>query len=449
MGKPIQLKYVFLFVMPSLVGIFLFMTPLPDDKEGILLPVTIAAKWLQGQLGESVIISIVTWLMVGGALVTLITTLFKPRMITENKFYHGLFVTTIPWLVVRIIGALFAVLVSYGIGPEFLLDEGTGALLLKGLLPFLFAIFLFAGLLMPLLLNFGLMEFIGMLLRKFMRPLFRLPGRASVDTMASWVGDGTVGIMLSDQQYRAGAYTEREAAIVASTFSVVSITFSIYILSELNISHLFWSFFLTLFVAGLIAAFIMPRIPPLSRKKDVYIDGSPRRPEPAVKGVFSAGLAAATARAAENADVGKNVKSGISNVLGLWLGVLPVVMAIGTLATIAAEYTPLFEWLGMPFIPLLEWMNVPQAAEASQTLLVGFTDMLLPTIMAGTFGITNEFTLFVIATLSVSQLIYMSETGGVLIAAKIPVSFLDCVWIFLLRTVITLPIIVLMAHLLL
>ena len=52
---------------------------------------------------------------------------------------------------------------------------------------------------------------------------------------------------------------------------------------------------------------------------------------------------------------------GGKNILDMWIGVAPIVMAIGTLALIVAEYTPIFQWLGMPFIPLLELMRVPEA----------------------------------------------------------------------------------------
>ena len=50
-----------------------------------------------------------------------------------------------------------------------------------GLLPTLFAVFIFAGLLLPLLLNFGLLELFGALLSKIMRPVFNLPGRSAID----------------------------------------------------------------------------------------------------------------------------------------------------------------------------------------------------------------------------------------------------------------------------
>ncbi|KHF27424.1 hypothetical protein LR68_03787 [Anoxybacillus sp. BCO1] len=128
----------------------------------------------------------------------------------------------------------------------------------------------------------------------------------------------------------------------------------------------------------------------------------------------------------------------------MWLGVLPVVMAIGTVALIIAETTPVFEWLGKPFVPLLTLLQVPEASAAAQTMVVGFADMFLPAIIGS--GIESEFTRFVIACVSVTQLIYMSEVGGLLLASKLPITFKDLVVIFLLRTLITLPIIVFIAH---
>src|SRR5699024_3264115 len=105
-------------------------------------------------------------------------------------------------------------------------------------------------------------------------------------------------------------------------------------------------------------------------------------------------------------------KEGGQNVLDMLMGVAPIVMAFGLIALILAEYTPVFQWLGAPFIPLLELMQIPNAAEASETILIGFADMFLPSILAA--SIDAEITRFIIAALSVTQLIYLSEVGGVL-----------------------------------
>ena len=70
---------------------------------------------------------------------------------------------------------------------------------------------------------------------KVMRPLFKLPGRSSIDALTSWIGDGTIGVLLTSKQYEEGYYTKKEAAIIGTTFSVVSITFQ---LSLSNMSDL-------------------------------------------------------------------------------------------------------------------------------------------------------------------------------------------------------------------
>ena len=121
-----------------------------------------------------------------------------------------------------------------------------------------------------------------------------------------------------------------------------------------------------------------------------------------------------------------------------------MVMAIGTAALILAEYTAIFRYLGMPFIPLLNFLKVPEAALASETLVVGFADMFLPTVIGAT--IKSDMTRFIIAVISVTQLIYMSEVGGLLLSSKIPIKFKDLVIIFLQRTLISLPLVALIAR---
>lgn len=131
----------------------------------------------------------------------------------------------------------------------------------------------------------------------------------------------------------------------------------------------------------------------------------------------------------------------------MWIGVAPVVMAFGTIALMLATYTPIFTILGKPFEPYLNLLGVPEAAEAAQLMVVGFADMFLPVILADGM-IESELTLFVVATMSVTQLIYMSEVGGLLLGSRIPVNILDLIVIFLLRTIIALPIVAGIGHLL-
>ena len=41
---------------------------------------------------------------------------------------------------------------------------------------------------------------VGTLLSKVMRPVFNLPGRSAIDCIASWLGDGTIGVLLTRKQ---------------------------------------------------------------------------------------------------------------------------------------------------------------------------------------------------------------------------------------------------------
>ena len=124
---------------------------------------------------------------------------------------------------------------------------------------------------------------------------------------------------------------------------------------------------------------------------------------------------------------------------------MPVVMGFGTIALILSNYTPIFEILGKPFIPLLNLIQLPEAVSASKTMLVGFTDMFVPSIIASK-EISSELTRFVVATVSVTQLIYMSEVGALIVGTRIPVRVWELFVIFLERTIISIMLATLIAR---
>lgn len=430
------------FIIPSLIGILLFMTPLKIDGS-----FTIPIAFLSNLLVESLkdILPLLAVIVISiSAIGSIIIKIFR----TKNKILNSLFNVTPIWLIGRILGMIIVILSYLRIGPEFIWSDSTGGMVLFSLLPALISIFLFAGLFLPLLLNHGLLEFVGSMLTKVMRPIFNLPGRSSIDCITSWLGDGTIGILLTGKQYEEGFYTKKEASIIGTSFSAVSITFSLMVITQVGLGHMFVPFYLTVTFAGIIAAIIVPRIPPLSKKSNTYIDGStPRKDAEVIPEGYTSlsyGLEKALEKAEDNSSIKLFFTDGIKNVVDMWLGVLPIVMAMGGIAVIIAEYTPIFQILGMPFIPFLKLLGIPEAAAASQTLIVGFADMFIPSVLAA--NITSEMTRFIIACVSVTQLIYMSEVGGLLLGSKIPVKFTDLIIIFLERTIITLPVIVLCAN---
>lgn len=440
-----DLRKLLIFLIPSLLGVLLFLTPIVYEEK-VTIGLGLLADGLKAATG-TYLPAIAVSLLGFSALLGLFASLLKPRWITERRALNEMFNLHPFWLCLRVIGAVFAAMTFWEFGPQWIWSANTGGVVLKDLAPVLITFFLVAGLVLPLLTDYGLMEFCGTLVRNMFRKVFGLPGRSAIDAIASWLGSGTVGVLITAQQYQKGFYSAREAAVIATNFSIASIAFSLLISSFMKLDHLFVPFYLTVVVAGLAAAIITPRIPPLSWKKDHYVAGVGKQINEDVPQGLSLlrwGLVQAVQRANSNPSPAQMIKVGVHNVVDIWLGLLPLVMAIGTVSLAIAEYTPVFNWLSYPIVPLLELLQLPEAAKAAPAMLVGFADMFLPAVLGK--GIESELTRFVVACVSLTQLIYMSEVGVLIIKAKLPLNILELFAIFIIRTLITLPIIALMAH---
>lgn len=439
------------FITMSILGIILFLIPIPvvqDGQKQTTLPVAFLANCLKDLLGNIMPILIVLIITISGVLTILCSTIYKSKLNPQGLMYNA-FNVKLGWLILRVLAVIFVWLTYLKIGPKMIYSEDTGGLVFYSLLPTLVAVFLFAALFLPLLMEYGLLELLGPVFRPVMRPLFTLPGRSTVDNLASFIGDGTVGVLITSRQYEEGFYSRREATVISTTFSVVSITFAIVIASTIKMQDQFFYFYITVIISCLVAAMIMPRIWPLKNIPDEYakdVSEDARTEQlPEGKTALRHGYDMATEVGIKAPGFKKFFISGFKTVVDMWFVILPVVMSIGTIATIIANYTPIFEVIGKPFVPLLELLQIPEASHASQTILIGFADMFLPSILIE--GVKSDITRFVIGALSISQLIYLSEVGGVILGSKIPVSIGKLFMIFLIRTLITLPIIALLAHL--
>ncbi|WP_299729084.1 YjiH family protein [uncultured Endozoicomonas sp.] len=446
--KELSLTDWLTFLVPSLTGILLFITPVSYNGD-FTIPVAILANGLKSTLQDE-LTTIITIAVTITGVMTLLIKAIEPRWLNRYPFIASLLNVSAPWCLVRVIGMIFILATYFNAGPQAIWSSATGGMVLNDLMPTLFSVFIFAGLLLPLLMDFGLLELLGALMTKVMRPLFNLPGRSSINCIASWLGDGSVGILMTSKQYENSYYTQREAAIIGTTFSVVSITFSLVVAAQVGLEYMFAQFYLTVCLAGIVAAMIVPKLPPLSRKKDIFICGKARTEDgeviPEGSTAFSWGMEMALEKAAKIKNPITVFQEGIKNAVDMVFGVLPVVMGVGTIALMIAEYTPVFQYLGMPFVPLLNLLQIPEAQDASTTMMIGFTDMFVPSILAA--SIENEMTRFVVAALSLTQLIYLSEVGALLLGSKIPVTLLELFIIFILRTLVTLPVIAGVAHIL-
>ncbi|MGL4655051.1 MAG: YjiH family protein, partial [Sarcina sp.] len=90
------------FVIPSLLGVLLFMTPI-KTADGITIPVALLSSWVSTSLAEYLPL-ILTIMIAGIAIMSTITKFIKPSFIVNNKTLYSLFNTSTVWYIVRIIG---------------------------------------------------------------------------------------------------------------------------------------------------------------------------------------------------------------------------------------------------------------------------------------------------------------------------------------------------------
>ncbi len=439
--KKYSSKQILRFLIPSLIGVFLFLFPVPINGEWNLTIAVLASTATNMTL--PIMPYVVYGLIYLSAIGTIVARVFKPNFIMQTEWIKTLFYVGNIWFTVRILGAVITFLCMLQVGPEMIISADTGSFLIHGLLVYWVMTILVAGSLMDLLLNYGLLEFVGSYMSKIMRPLYRVPGRSAIDCLASWLGDAIIGILITTKQYQDGYYSKREAAVIATTFSAVSISFSLLVVSQLQLTHMFLPFFVVNILTGFTCGAIMTRIPPLSRISDTYHVETQNKEEKHTGKIFSLALSRAVTRSdAESTSIVNFVKKGVKTSFEASISCMPTVMLIGTVSLIISYYTDFFSWLGVPFVPFLNLLGIPEAEAAAATVLSGFGDMFIPSVLASS-TITSEYTKFFVGVLSITQLIYMSEVGALLLSSKLPLKFTQLLLIFILRTIICIPLIVL------
>ncbi|HSG90625.1 MAG TPA: YjiH family protein [Pseudomonadales bacterium] len=440
-----QLRTLLRFAVPSSIGVLLFLTPVTWDG-GQQIVVGVLANSLNDALGPFMPF-VINALFLTSAIGSSAALLLQPRWLMRNEVLRDIFVTTAPWLALRVLGGLFSTLVAWKLGPEWMIGPDTGQVAYVQLAGLIFCIMLVANCLLPLLTDYGFLDFVGTLLTRFFDRVFRLPGRAALDAVTSWVGDSSVGALLTIKQYEGGHYTAREAAVVVTNFSAVSLPFCLVITQLAHLDHMFFTFYLTATFCGILCALITPRLPPLSRMLETRVtevetptDAGAERP------VFARAWANALAAAERGPTARQIAVHAGRTILDIYMAVLPAAMTIEFLALVVVTYTDLLTWLSYPMLPLLWLAQVPDAMAVLPGTLIGFFDQFIPAIISA--DIDDPVARFVLAGLSVTQLIFIAENGILILRSPIPITLGQLAAIFLLRTVISLPVLAVAGHLL-
>ncbi|MBY5970607.1 YjiH family protein [Halomonas denitrificans] len=426
----------------SLIGLGIFFLPLPHGDGQMTIPLVIMINLLKQTLGGA--LNFITL----GLIVLLCVTWLMSRISGHEglRRYHRQdgTMTGITFL----LAAVFAGLLAFGVGPQWLLHEDVGGLALY-LGGSVFLTVTIAGFFVIFLTEFGFLEFVGTLMEPLMRPLYRLPGKSAVDAVASFVAAPAVGIFITNKLYVEGHYTERESAAIATNFSICSLGFFALLASIGGIMAYLPHMILVSFVINFTVAALMVRIPPLSRKRDVYFAGNPQTAEDLRSTSDTPIIARACAAAAERAaqtrlDV---FYKGVWEAITFAQKIVAYILAIATLALLLATYTPVFDMLGSVVEPLISALQLPDASAIAPTVLVAIAEIALPAIIISGAEV-DPMAVFFVCTLSTVQIIFFTESANAMLESKIPLTVLDLVVVFLLRTLVALPMVALATHLL-
>lgn len=389
------------------------------------------------------------------AWIVLIATVIFIFYSSKNKFINSVFKASPLNVVLRVGGSFLYLMVinswfkAYGFAG-IILDGNTGGLMAGegGLLTTLYITFFVGIMALPLLTHFGAVEFIGILLGSVVEKLFKVPGYSTIDAIASFVGDGTIGIVVTDTQYQRGYYNRREAYIIATSFSIVGIAFASAVAEELGFAHIFPMFYGAIALVTVILAFITARMP-LKKFPPTYYEGvSPNKIEiPKGKTVLKHAYESAIEQAGD-AKVGDVLTQTFKSIVNIYVGFLPVIMMVGTLALVVAEYTEFFNIISAPlvFFYTLIGYSKEVAMMMAPASVCGFADMYLPSLFISESA--SEASRFFIGVLAFTQLVFMSETGMVLVKSKIGLNFWDVVKVFIFRTILSLPILIVITKIL-
>lgn len=383
--------------------------------------------------------SVVPWIIAGLAGVGFI------RIFTTKQWTKG--PLQIFFAIATAIGFVIAIMAASNTLPDFLAEED--------LVPFLWnSIATPVGLIVPigsiflaLLIGYGLLEFVGVFMQPIMRPVFRVPGRSAVDAIASFVASYSLGIMITGRVYDKGGYTGREAAIVATGFSTVSIAFMVIVANALDIMHMWGTYLLITFTVTFAVTAIVVRIPPISTIPDTYKEGVEPQPEKTYRGNrLHVAWNEAKAALSTTPSLLVNLRDNFFDGVKMAGNIVPSILSIGLGGLLIAKYTPIFDWIGYLFYPFFWLVRVPDPALAGQAAGLGIAEMFLPaTAVADHDSLVLRL---IIGVISVSAIIFFSALVPCILATNIPLSIGRMVILWFERVVFSILLATPLIHLL-
>ncbi|MDB6176199.1 YjiH family protein [Paracoccus sp. Z330] len=426
--RPGRGSTLFKMVSLSLIGIVIFFVELPIAGTATILPVHIANAIVDH--ARPAAIAFVLLLILYGALAPFLDGSWR-------KSWGSMVFSAF-----KVLGLIATVAYLAGFAPAVITSPG--------MMPFLFEkLVLNLGLIVPIgaiglsfLICYGLIEFCSVFLEPVMRRIWRTPGYSAVDAVASFVGSYSIGLLITNRMFLTRSYSFRQAVIIATGFSTISVTFMVVVAKVLGLlsiwNYYFWSTLLVTFAVTAITA----RIPPISWYDDTE-DGH-QEDDVAATGYFAAAMQAALTRVEGNPGFLRLLWENVKDGLKMTSVILPTGVSVGLLGLLLSMYTPVFDWLGLLFYPLLSLLQVPEAMLTAKAMAAALAEMFFPTGMLTDAPMMSRY---LFGVTSVSGLLFFAGSIPCILATEIPVKVPHLVLIWAIRVLLSIPLAVAAAHL--
>ena len=326
----------------------------------------------------------------------------------------------------------------YFAGRDFIGGAGIAFFVMDRILISISITIPLAAAFLPFLTGYGLVDFVGVIVRRVMRPVFRLPGRAAVIAVSALLASFVVGHIAANNEYKSGYMTQRESMIIATSLTSASIGFMLVLAQNTNIMHI-WNIYLwSTFLIVLVVTIICARIYPLSKIPNTYREGVTPIPEKIYTDhITRYAVKEALETASKADDFGKRLAGIMKETLGV----------LGTCATgstffsavgiVLYMYTPILTWVGYIFVPFM-LIAIPQSEvmTASSGAALSFIEITLPSLLVA----TGEWSLrirYMMAVVPVTAVVFLASWVPCIMATSLPVKFSHLIIIWLQRMILS------------
>ena len=409
------------------LGLFVFIVKPPQSNDNILLMIIHAVQ----DIFQSYYSHITLAFMLSVSLLTIYVKLFKPNHLAKYQFIRKNFNVKALQILFRF-AALFFVISYKFLDLSILKKLNVASAEIIEMTGSIIIFIAIANFFLPLLSEYGLAEFLEVMLDKIIKPVFKVPGNAMVNLVTSFFVGSTMSMYLTGIQYEKGIYSKQEAMRIMTTLAVPSLSTGLLYWSVIGDSAFFFKFYGLTVLVFFTMAFIMVRMPPfinMDPSKDIL-------PEIDYQGDNK--LHHAIQKASDRAYKTRySVKNSLLSVANILLSFVPFLITLGALSVLLIEYTNVFEIMSYPYGLYLKLFGFAQPFLLSQTLILYTIDLIMPAVILR--NIVSSNTQIIMAAITMNQLIYIAPMLIIMSFHGLTTKK-DFLVIFLQRIILSVPI---------